>query len=189
MRIGRPVSAAIAVHAALDTDVHGVGGSTILSATDIATLISTHADLFTGIHGATIAHKASDKTMNNDDTLANDADLVLAVGANDVWLILLVLITISATVTPDIDYLFAVPGGGAIRGTVTWSRTAPEALYDMTSESLMQVNTSEKVLMHQLIYKGGGTAGNLQLQWAQHIATVEDTKMKAQSLMLCHRLA
>ncbi|GAH15560.1 unnamed protein product, partial [marine sediment metagenome] len=38
------------------------------------------------------------------------------------------------------------------------------------------------------VYVGGDTAGNLQLQFAQGIATVEDTKVKANSYLLAQKL-
>ena len=133
--------------------------------------------------------KASDEIVNNSDTLQNDDDLVLAVGANDVWLIHLVLFVISPSVTPEIDYVFAVPSGGAVRGIAELSPATVSAFWDKTAEETLPVDTTEKYAFQIMLYIGGGTAGNLQLQWAQHTATAEDTKVKANSFMLCHRLA
>lgn len=156
--------------------------STVLTDTQVAALIAAE-------NHPTILRKASDETVNNSETLQNDDDLVLAVGANDVWLIELVVFMISPSVTPDIDWLFAVPSGGAVRGLGYVSLTTLGAYADLTSEATLAVLTTERAIRAPMLYIGGGTAGNLQLQWAQHTGTAEDTKVKANSLMLCHKIA
>ena len=134
--------------------------------------------------------KASDETVNNSDTLQNDDDLVIAVGANDVWLIhLLLFTTISATADERPDYAFAVPSGGAVRKMESWGVTDVEEFGDGTAEATISSSTFERSIQMIILYIGGGTAGNLQLQWAQNVATEADTKVKVNSFMVCHQLA
>lgn len=141
---------------------------------------------------ATVKVKPDDQIVNNSTTLVNDEDLVLAVGANDVWVVHMVLFHIAGTGEPDMDYAFAVPSGGAVRVMETWERalsdTSPPDFGDGTSEMITGVADTEKYVQITFVYIGGGTAGNLQLQWAQHQAVAENTTMKAKSFMLCQKI-
>ncbi|GAI49103.1 unnamed protein product, partial [marine sediment metagenome] len=93
-------------------DADTLDGSELSAITSaIATAVSDHAALL--IHSS-VKRKPDDEIRNNSDTLVNDEDLVISVGANDVWLIHLIMLVQSAGSTPDIDYLFTVPSGGAI---------------------------------------------------------------------------
>jgi len=132
--------------------------------------------------------KAGDESVNDSIVLQNDDDLVLAVGANDVWLIHMLLYLISATANPDLDYAFAVPAGGAVRIMDAWSDTTANPHSDGTNERTVALVNAEQYIQIICLYIGGGTAGNLQLQWAQHAAVAEDTTVKANSFMLCHQL-
>lgn len=138
-----------------------------------------------------IVRKTSDETVNNSEAMQNDDDLVIAVGANEVWLLDIVLFLISASETPDIDFLFAVPSGGAIRGIDEWcySSSSPIAFIDFTTERSLAVKADERFQHFRALYIGGASGGSVQLQWAQKTATMEDTKVKAQSLILAHKLA
>lgn len=156
----------------------------------IATDIATHAALRTGIHGVTIVRKAADETVNNSATLQNDDDLVIAVGADDVWFAIVHLYALSATTTPDLDYAFSVPSGGTIRTGYSWANSGTPVSWGAgTTERTMALSTTAKYFMFYILYIGGGTAGNLQLQWAQKTATEEDTTMKADSFIIAQRLA
>lgn len=139
--------------------------------------------------GATVVIKPDDEIVNNSETLQNDDDLVIAVGANDIWLIHLLWFFSSPSISVDIDYAWAVPSGGAIRRMDYWSSTIDAAIKDATAEVMMDVIAEERYAQQICLYIGGGTAGNLQFQWAQHVATAEDTKVKANSLLLCHQIA
>lgn len=138
--------------------------------------------------GATIVRKPDDQIVNNSTTLVNDEDLVIAVGVNDVWLVHIALRVISVSVDPDIDYLFTVPSGGTMQSMYVWEYNDAIAFKDLTAEQTLSVTTDERYFQTMGIYIGGGTAGNLQLQWAQHTATVENTTVKTNSLMLCQQI-
>lgn len=153
--------------------------------------VATHAGLFTGIHGITVVRKTADETVNNNETLQNDDDLVIAVGANEVWLIHMVIYSLRITGDPDGKFAFAVPAGGAMVGWEAWSKPTSQLVQkDYTAENLITIapNNTYRAWMHGM-YIGGVNAGNLQFQWAQETATAEDTKILAKSFMLCQRLA
>lgn len=154
----------------------------------IATDITTHAGLFTELHGVTIVRKPDDQIVSNSVTLVNDEDLVIAVGANEVWIGYMVLLDTSPTSTPKIDIVFAVPSGGAVKGFSTPDNLPSGCLpVDLTAELALTVGAKERNHIIPFIYVGGGNAGNLQLQWAQHSVMAENTTMKANSFMLCRR--
>lgn len=139
---------------------------------------------------ATGALKTSDQTVNNSTTLVNVTQLLLPVGATDVWLVHLLIRHISASDTPDIDLAFTVPAGGSIISLTEMNLTSGVggAIIDFTTEQRVPVTTTEKYRQLFAFYKGGGTAGNLQLQFAQGTATVEDTTIKENSFMMCQRI-
>jgi len=153
-------------------------------------LIAAHAALFTGLHGQVMVIKPDDQIVNNSETLVNDEDLVIPVGIDEVWLILVVFFCQASTTTPDFDWLFAVPTNGAIRGLKGMQFVSIDGLEDLTVEyTITNVGAPETFMFFMGLYVGGDTAGNLQLQWAQNVATVEDTKLKTNSLIIAHRIA
>lgn len=152
-------------------------------------LINTHAALKTGVHGIKLAYKAADENVISSTTLQNDDDLLLAVGANDVWIIRLSMLIIAGAGGGGLDWLFTVPNGGSIKGQLTFSTTVEVPETDLTAEMYSNVVDTLSYLQVIAKYVGGGTAGNLQLQWAQHNVIAENTTMKAQSFMLAHQLA
>ena len=136
-----------------------------------------------------LKRKSADQTVNNSEALVNVTDLVLAVGVDEVWQIELMIFTQSASGTPDVDYAFSVPSNGVIRKVKYWeSETASGFLNGVSEETLAGVDSTEKSSGTRYVYIGGDTAGNVQLQFAQHVATVEDTKLKANSSMICRKL-
>ncbi len=166
---------------------------------DAPTLISDHAGAVDP-HGdraytdglvPTIASKASDEAVNNSETLQNDDDLVLAVGANDIWLFTAFFRTHGPSGNANIKYLFTLPSGGSLEAYgFPWTTGAPHTPADGTTQVTLNLAADTiEWTYKKYLYIGGGTAGNVQLQWAQLAATVEDTKMKTGSYLLAHRLA
>lgn len=135
-----------------------------------------------------IVCKPDDQIVNNSEVLVNDEDLVIAVGANEVWLLTIVLFLLDTPPDPEIDWAFAVPAGGAVRIIDTIDYDAVQAIVDGTAEIKIGTGGALCSAMFFAVYIGAATAGNLQLQWAQHTATAQNTIMKANSLMLCHQI-
>ncbi len=132
--------------------------------------------------------KTGDETVNNSDTLQNDNELTLSVGANTVWFIVLYLKCHSGTV-PGIKFAFTVPSGGAIyyAHSIFASGATPDngTEIDITSSTSLTTSgnaTDVHVLFHR--YVGGANAGNVQLQWAQSTAETSDTKVLTGSFIL-----
>ena len=135
--------------------------------------------------------KPDDQIVNNSEVLVNDEDLVIPVGANDVWFVVIMLRAMSASVNPDMKYVFAVPAGGAM-GLLDSAKFVSNSVYvpiDGLAAITLPNYVDERNMCLFGIYTGGGTAGNLQLQWAQNTATAEDTKMKAKSSMICFKVS
>ena len=134
--------------------------------------------------------KTADETVNNSDVLQDDDELLKAVGANEVWWIDMLLLAVSATTTPDINLGFTIPAGATLRSYVKFGFITSSSVDATTSGSAFQVDASGGSYYHTyLLYIGGANAGTIQLQWAQWVATAEDTKILANSFMLCHKLA
>lgn len=152
------------------------------------------ADTLDGSHLAdigmtyTVKAKPDDQIVNNSETLVNDEDLVIPVGANDVWLILVRLFVSCSNATPDMDWLFTVPSGGEIGALPAIHVVTLGALNNLLTEKTIEVPSGASNLYFHAIYTGGGTAGNLQLEWAQNVATVADTKMLTDSSILALRI-
>lgn len=134
---------------------------------------------------ATIVRKAADETVNNSAVLQNDDHLVLAVGADDVWFIIVVaLVTTGAT--PDWKCSFAVPAGGAMKweawSAAPWDKVAGGSYAATGPLAAIPVGV-------QGIYIGGGTAGNVNFQWAQRVADPSDTKVLTNSFLIAWQIA
>ena len=135
--------------------------------------------------------KTAVQTVNNSIVLVNDNHLLLAVAANDIWVIELFLLVTSPTATPDVAWAFTVPAGGSIYGVWFFNQDGVQAssYTDLTAQrTIAGVDNTTKYMQTRALYFGAGTAGNVQLQWAQAVATAEDTQVLENSFMLCHKL-
>ena len=171
-------------------DPDEVAISTLEAAGVAAGLIATHAGLLTGVHGLIVARKSADQIVNDSVTLVNDNHLLFAVGVSEVWEFELLLRMTSPSATPDLDFAFAIPTNGAL-----YAHTYNDGLADSnqepdgTSETTLAISSEAYYHNRKCLYVGGNTAGNVQLQWAQHVATVENTKMAINSYIVARRLA
>ena len=183
------VTSAIATHSGADTGVHGVGASPVCSEAKADGKIATHAALRTGTHGIVVLRKAADQSVTTSVTLENDNTLFLPVAANEVWFIIAQLWAGSTVNNADMDVAFAVPSGGVfswgwnLDGFGTPPITTAEVKLIATDCTLTYFGW----LMG--VYVGGSNAGNLQLQFAMNTLQTGNIIMKANSLMICRRLA
>lgn len=140
--------------------------------------------------GLTWVRKTADETVSNSTTLQNDDHLLLAVAANEIWEIILVMRNLSKTApdSADLKYAWTVPAAGAIKGQKIDLLNAEE--YDATAAlTITSTAGNDEVHIRYFIYIGGGNAGNVQLQWAQNTARVFDSKVYANSFLICYQLA
>jgi hypothetical protein len=157
--------------------------------------------------GLTIVRKTADETVNNSKVLQNDDHLLLAIAANEVWLVELVLLIQSVSAGSDFKCGWAYPAGCSIYwGAVAAHKDATE-VSDWTTAQDTYVSYAANALLtaastrsspgmagiYGIILKAivinGATAGNLNFQWAQVTATAEDTKVLANSCLIAHKLA
>lgn len=133
--------------------------------------------------------KTADETVNNSAALQNDDELLFPVVANATWFFILLLRTHSPTTTPDMDYAFSIPVAGAIK-RMEHAVPPPAVEIDGTAEHTLNLRAdTDEYTPSYFLYIGGVNGGNVQLQWAQNVATAEDTKVLANSFILAFRLA
>jgi len=154
--------------------------------------------------GATIVRKTGDETVNNSNTLQNDDELILALAANEVWEVDIVLLVQSVGAVSDFKAGFAYPAGCTIKwGPAAYNTSnntgfgwassgGTAAIQDLSTEAesylFGSVNGVYGILL-KLLVVNGATPGNLNLQWAQNTATVEDTKVLTNSFIKANKLS
>lgn len=132
-----------------------------------------------GAAGITFVRKTGDESIANN-TLQNDDDLVLTVGASEVWQFEVVLIVECAASTPDISVNFTIPVAGTL-STTLWGHAPSSSTADgakrifsnsrvLTALSLGTIasgTTPTVPIWITGLYVGGVNAGTVQLVWAQ----------------------
>jgi len=142
-----------------------------------------------------VAYKASTETVNNSDTMQNDDDLNFAVGASDYWAFKLLLLYTTSPVS-DIKFQFTVPASGTLRafsstdiGDSSSGAGGTAASWTQSAVALVEPhNTTTGIVTIEGVYYGGGTAGTVQLQWAQNTAEVSDTSVLQGSYLIAQKL-
>jgi hypothetical protein len=151
-----------------------------------------------------LARKSADQTVNNSSTLVNDTHLKYAAEANEVWLIHALLIIDGGSATPDIKFKWTLPASGTMRWAWdssdaatnnTWgmrdTTTSPSALNDEGVGA--NSGTAAGGIIYGLAITGiaviAGTAGDIQLQWAQVTPTAVNTTVKQNSCLMGARLS
>jgi hypothetical protein len=154
--------------------------------------------------GPTIVRKTADETVNNSATLQNDDDLLLAIAANEVWLVELYLLQKSPSTTADFKMGWAYPAGCSIYWgvpnlnttygtggqywlTVVAAGTIGAILTEASTLAAASLNGTQGIHITAIVINGA-TAGTLNFQWAQNTATAEDTKVLANSCLIAHKL-
>jgi len=131
--------------------------------------------------------KSSDQTVTSSTTLVNDSQLLFAVAANETYIFQAWLYTFAADGTPDIKVTFTGPAGSTVfwsssqvifnaGGTTTLTVVAPGA----TTADLFVDSNLRAIQLYGTILNGG-TAGNLQFQFAQNTSSANGTSVKAGS--------
>ena len=133
--------------------------------------------------------KAADESVTNSSTLQSDDELFFAIGssATEVWFFEMFLWVECSDANTEFDCAFIGPaaatarlGGGSGTGTSAFSGfaqmgggTAPSSLQGFSGTEMRFPTIASGILGYQLQgwVMGGGTAGNVTLQWAQGSAT------------------
>ena len=131
-----------------------------------------------------VVTKTSDETVNNSDALQADDELVLAVLANETLYFEYRLVWHGDGV-PDLKTGFTYPSGTTIRWEALTPGAAPLTETDVKTRSGAGVGVDQMDHMRGII-QVGGTAGNVQLTWAQNVADMSDTVVLAGSMIWAH---
>ncbi|HEU4417375.1 MAG TPA: hypothetical protein VFT55_00475, partial [Planctomycetota bacterium] len=147
----------------------------------------------TGATGAghTLVLKTGTDSVSGDNTVNNDDQLFLAMGANEIWEFeAFIIASVGASNDPDFKFTFAVPTGATINWVATRQKDS-----DANSGGLVPVTasgTERNVNMDNNdvffvrvrgIVQNGSNAGNLQFQWAQNNANATATSVQINSFL------
>ena len=150
-----------------------------------------------------IVYKTSDESVANTTALQNDNELVFAVGANETWIADFVLLLETAAASAgNFKFDFALPSGAtAIVVPVfpaSYSGGGNQAdiidlqWYDLSARTIPMPNFAGAQKMtgrFRLIVTVGGTAGNVQLRWAQGSSSSSSISVKAGSHLVAQQVA
>lgn len=137
-----------------------------------------------------VARKTADETVNNSATLQNDDTLALSAVAIADYLFECSL-RYSTNGTANLKWSFTVPAGAAIVYSALHIPAGGSAL-TMTELINTGVGTADDSINYVRmlgIFQTVGTAGTLQLQWAQNTANASDTKVLSASFMTLQRIS
>lgn len=139
--------------------------------------------------------KTVDETVNNTITRQADDTLLFAIAANETWIGEFVLFIVGDS-TADFAADVTVPAGATLRLARMGPRagdTVVDAAATFTSGSnpgsAGAASGPAVIQTFKFTVINGATAGNVQLNWAQAIATVADTTVKAGSFLTRRKAA
>lgn len=145
------------------------------------------------------ARKTADESVTSSTTLQDDDHLVIALGANQVWLIE-AYISVIGDLTGDIQVGFVVPASSTLR----WSGHGPDTAQTDPGNTNMRTDgatVSDTAKAYGttsggnigIFIKGlvatAGTSGNLQFRWAQATSDATASTVQSQSWLLARRVA
>ena len=133
--------------------------------------------------------KTADETVNNNNsTLADDA-LMVALGANETWM-LRYFIKYNCNTTADFRYNISVPSGATYSALFQGDNTGGFVeYYRESSDQLVDGKAANWAFLLEVVVKTSSTPGNVVFNWAQGTAHASDTKVLIGSNIVAHRLA
>jgi hypothetical protein len=132
-----------------------------------------------------VIRKGANEIVNNSSTLQDDDDFVFRIDTTGEWEIELVLRIVSGA-TPGFKYAFTLPALAAIRLVPADGSIGSEV--DVTAAQTLTTDGTSQHIHLRFWLVSGGTAGNVQFQWAQNVADASDTTVRAQSYMKFTRI-
>lgn len=148
--------------------------------------------------------KTADETVTGSTALQNDDELLFPVSnsATEIWWFEALLRIIGANVTMDMKVALTGPAGA----TASWgfldhantalpgfapfgTTTAPFALFSIASVQAIGTSANNFLALHAAGWVfGGGTAGDLALQWAQNTSDAGNLTVKKGSFLRVTKL-
>ena len=132
--------------------------------------------------------KTADEGVTSSTTLQNDNNLVINVGANEVWEFETYLMVTAGSATPDFKMAFTVPSGATLRWSASFYTSAGSAYSGVITASASAIGfpttgtVTETVLVKGIV-ANGATAGTLQFQFAQNTSNNQAITVKQNSYM------
>ena len=162
---------------------------------DLTNMQHDHADAAGGGAASMLGHKraykAATETVNNSVTLQNDDDFLFAIGASEVWDVL-IYCPVSWPNAADFKFTFAGPTGMTFSAQLTaWAATTPMFVNadagqaQGTAISLVTGNDGDYMILHALIINSTN-AGTVNFKWAQATAVATNTNLEAGGTMIAH---
>jgi len=150
-----------------------------------------------------VKYKPDDQVINNQATLQDDEDLFFTVRPGEWWVFELWLIVFTSTsTTPDFKYAIAVPeptppiplyygSGGEFRRNADETAIVGTVVYTPGTEIVSGISAGvhRPVLIKGYIWNNGSVNWTVKLQWAQNVATPENTRVCQGSHLIAHRVA
>ena len=142
--------------------------------------------------------KTANQSKTSDTTLANDADLKIALGTNQTWEVRGVLFVDSASDTPDVKFAFTIPAGASMRigfqGLLTTAvaTSTGDTKYNVRTDSTSAsfgIGSNPTFVTFAGTVRTAGTAGDFQLQWAQNTSDAAATTLNEDSNIAATRVA
>lgn len=139
--------------------------------------------------------KGADESVTSSIVLQDDNDLFFALAINEIWYVRFILYVIdNSSSTADIKTAFTWPSGTTaalsllstnIGDTFTRLRTYTTSGASIASDCSLAGDVFD---IHGIV-TAGGTAGNLQLQWAQNVSSASSVVVKKGSCIFGVKLA
>ena len=142
-----------------------------------------------------IVRKTADQSVSSSTTLVDDSDLVLPVGASEVWYFRFFLVY-TAAAAGDLKYGFTFPTSGDLRlsviaadstGSITITQLSTTT--SPSSTGTLSGATSYLTVPIEGVFVNSSTGGDLTLQWAQVTSSGTATTVKAHSTLWAVKLA
>jgi len=132
---------------------------------------------------ARIVKLTETQIVNNSTVFVNDDTLFVALEANRVYSMLL-LLAYRSQATPDFKITYSVPAG-ATGGFGTIQSNFQQVEFG-TKNIVNSTNNADMFHGDIGLVEMGGTAGNLQLQWAQNTANVSDSRVRIGATLIVY---
>lgn len=140
---------------------------------------------------AQVLRKSADESVNGSDVLQDDDHLVLAMLANEIWLVEMLLKWVETAngMRSDGDYAFVLPSGASGWGIEYISDGVTE-ISDITVETEISIGLNSEVIARLFVLiTCGATPGDAQFQWAQHSAQAHDVTLKENSCLIARLIS
>lgn len=165
------------------------GSTTVVGAADKSTTIAGNLTV-NGVGGQAWVGKSADQSVTSSTTLVNDTNLTLPIAANATY-ILEVQGVFTAASGGDIKIGWAtLPAGASLIWTVPAVAAGTGSVFSATSvDSWTGSNATVKSFWYRGQLTTAGTAGNVQLQFAQVTNNATPTVLKVGSWIKLERVA